>query len=61
MPGRSRPSFSKRQKEQARKEKQRAKQARRMQRKLERAAPSREDDLNPADFASAEEPGPEPA
>lgn len=57
MPGRSRPSFAKRQKEQARKEKQRAKLERKMQRKLERATPARENDLDPAGFPSEEEPG----
>ena len=56
MPGRARPSFAKRQKEQARKEKQRAKLERKMQRKLEKTAPSREDDRDPAGFPSEEEP-----
>ena len=39
MAGRARPTFSKRQKEQARKEKQRMKAERKLQRKLEKAAP----------------------
>ncbi|HEV8524452.1 MAG TPA: hypothetical protein VGQ71_08125 [Terriglobales bacterium] len=38
MAGRSRPSFTKRQKEHARQEKQRAKAERRLQRKLEKTA-----------------------
>ena len=38
MAGRSRPSFTKRKKEHARQEKQRAKAERRLQRKLEKAA-----------------------
>jgi hypothetical protein len=37
--GRARPTFSKRQKEQARKEKQRMKAERKLQRKLEKAGP----------------------
>ena len=55
MPGRSRPSFAKRQKEQARKEKQRAKLERKMQRKLEKTTPAQEDDLDAAGFPSEEE------
>jgi len=38
MAGRSRPSFTKRQKEHARQEKRRAKEERRLQRKLEKTA-----------------------
>ncbi len=38
MPGRSRPTFNKRQKEHARQEKQRAKAQRKLQRKLEKQA-----------------------
>ena len=56
MPGRSRPSFAKRQKEQARKEKQRAKLERKMQRKLEKTTPAQEHDRHPAAFPSEEEP-----
>ena len=56
MPGRSRPSFAKRQKEQARKEKQRAKLERKMQRKLEKTTPAQEDERGPAGFPSEEEP-----
>ncbi len=40
MPGRSRPTFTKRQKEHARQEKQRAKAQRKLQRKLEKQAQS---------------------
>ncbi len=47
MPGRSRPTFTKRQKEHARQEKQRAKMQRKLQRKLEKqAGGSSSDDLN---------------
>lgn len=47
MAGRSRPTFLKRQKELARKEKQRAKADRKMQRKQDPASSAQVDDWNP--------------
>ena len=67
MPGRARPSFAKRQKEQARKEKQRAKLERRMQRKQEKTTPAQAEDHEPGGFPSeddtdsADSPSEEPA